>query len=200
MTSTLLMIHSACTVQASVATPLGPMLLARTPRGLAGAWFDGQRHHPGAMAARVDPADALLRDTAAQLLRYLAGEQLRFDLPLDLLGTPFQRNVWHALLGIARGATLGYGDIAARIGAPSAARAVGAAVGRNPLSVIVPCHRVLGSGGALTGYAGGLERKVALLELEREPRASPVGSHQSATAATHRTTPTTPLAAALGAA
>ena len=87
-------------------------------------------------------------------------------MPLDLHGTPFQRAVWHELLGLERGATCSYGDIAKRLGRPSAGRAVGAAVGRNPVSIIVPCHRVVGSDGALTGYAGGLQRKTALLQLE----------------------------------
>jgi methylated-DNA-[protein]-cysteine S-methyltransferase len=114
---------------------------------------------------------------------------LRFDLPLDLLGTPFQRKVWQALLGIACGATLRYGDIAVRVGVPSAARAVGAAVGRNPLSIVVPCHRVLGSGGALTGYAGGLERKVALLELERGQHVPPTGPRRSVAAGALRRGP-----------
>lgn len=183
MNSTLLRIHAACTAQAGVDTPLGTVRLARTARGLAGAWFDGQRHHPGVFEARDDAADPLLRDAAAQLQAHFAGERARFDLPLDLLGTPFQRKVWQALIGIACGTTQRYGDIAARVGAPSAARAVGAAVGRNPLSIIVPCHRVLGAGGALTGYAGGLERKVALLELERGLQLAPTGPQRAVAAA-----------------
>lgn len=186
MNSTLLRIHAACTAQAGVDTPLGTVRLARTARGLAGAWFDGQRHHPGVLEARDAAADPLLRDAAAQLQAYFAGERVRFDLPLDLLGTPFQRDVWQALTGIACGATLRYGDIAVRVAAPTAARAVGAAVGRNPLSIIVPCHRVLGSGGALTGYAGGLERKVALLELERGLQRAATGRRQSISAAAER--------------
>lgn len=170
MSSTLQMIHAACSAQADVKTPLGSMRLARTSRGLAGAWFDGQRHHPGELAARDGSTDPLLREAAAQLQAFFAGERTRFELPLDLLGTPFQRRVWEALLEIDCGETLRYGDVAERVGAPSAARAVGAAVGRNPLSIIVPCHRVLGGGGELTGYAGGLDRKVGLLELERSQR------------------------------
>ena len=161
-------IHQTCTAQARINSPLGPLLLARTGAGLAGAWFDGQQHHPGTLDAPAAPSDPLLREAGAQLRRFFAGEITRFRLPLDLLGTPFQRRVWQALMQIEYAATLRYGDIAARIGAPTAARAVGAAVGRNPVSVIVPCHRVLGAGGALTGYAGGLERKVALLELEAQ--------------------------------
>ena len=103
----------------------------------------------------------------AQLAAWFAGERTRFELPLDLqAGTPFQQDVWTALLAIPRGGTTSYAELARRLGRPTAARAVGAAVGRNPISIVVPCHRVLGSGGSLTGYAGGLERKTALLELE----------------------------------
>ena len=167
MSQTLQFIHAECTAQARLATPLGNMLLARTTSGLAGAWFEGQQHHPGELAAPHRVNDPLLRDAMQQLTRYFAGDLRAFTLPLDLHGTAFQCRVWQALQEIAAGATLRYGDIASRIGAPTAARAVGAAVGRNPLSVIVPCHRVLGAAGTLTGYAGGLDRKVALLDLEQ---------------------------------
>lgn len=156
---------AACTAQTLIDTPLGRVRLARTARGLAGLWFEGQRHHPGELPAPHDD-DPLLRGAARQLQRYFAGTLTRFDLPLDLPGTPFQRSVWQALLRIPAGRTCGYGELARAIGKPTAARAVGAAVGRNPLSLVVPCHRVLGAGGALTGYAGGVERKRALLELE----------------------------------
>ena len=102
-----------------------------------------------------------------EALQYLRGERDGFDLPLDLSGgTPFQQEVWQALLAIGRGATRSYGELSQHLGRPRAVRAVGAAVGRNPLSVVVPCHRVLGADGSLTGYAGGLGRKVALLTLE----------------------------------
>ena len=166
MTPTLTAVQSACTAQASTLTSLGPILLARTARGLAGAWFAGQKHHPGALGVPHRPDDPLLCDAAAQLRAYFAGEAVAFDLPLDLQGTPFQRRVWQALLAIAPGRTRTYGEIAAALGAASAVRAVGGAVGRNPVSVIVPCHRVIGRDGRLTGYAGGLERKQALLALE----------------------------------
>lgn len=159
-------LRAGSTAQTLIDTPLGRARLARTALGLAGLWFEGQWHHPGELPAPQDDDDPLLRDAARQLQRYFAGTLRRFDLPLDLLGTPFQRSVWQALLGIPAGRTCGYGELARAIGAPTAARAVGAAVGRNPLSVVVPCHRVLGAGGALTGYAGGVERKRALLELE----------------------------------
>ena len=159
-------IHMACTAQCTVETPLGPVLLARTAKGLAGAWFKGQKHHPGALAAPVQPGDPLLKAATGQLCRYFAGETVVFDLPLDLLGTVFQKLVWQALLAIPLGSTSSYGDIARGVTAASAVRAVGGAVGRNPVSVIVPCHRVIGANGSLTGYAGGIDRKLALLALE----------------------------------
>ena len=154
-----------CTAQLHIDSPLGPMLLARTERGLAGAWFDLQRHHPEPLAA-PERDDPLLLRAAAQLQAYFDGDAPAFELPLDLLGTAFQRAVWAELMRIDLGATCSYGDIARRVGRPAAFRAVGAAVGRNPISIIVPCHRVVGSSGGMTGYAGGLQRKVALLGLE----------------------------------
>lgn len=157
---------SACTAQTTIDTPLGRLLLARTAKGLAGVWFEGQKHHPAPLAVLRRPDDALLRRAADQLHAYFSGEAVVFDVPLDLQGTPFQRSVWQALLAIPGGQTRSYGEIANALGAASAVRAVGAAVGRNPVSVIVPCHRVVGRDGALTGYAGGVERKRALLELE----------------------------------
>ena len=155
-----------CTAQMRYASPLGTVLLARTADGLAGAWFAEQKHHPAPIEAPERQDDALLQRAARQLAAYFEGSDAGFDLALDLLGTPFQQSVWRELLRIERGATCSYGDIARTLGAPSASRAVGAAVGRNPVSIIVPCHRVLGSDGALTGYAGGLARKTALLRLE----------------------------------
>lgn len=150
-------------------SPLGPMLMAATPRGLAGLWFDGQRHRPadasGWPAARA--GHALLAQAARQLEAYFQGRPPAFDLPLDLgAGTPFQQRVWQALRAIPRGRTTSYGALAQQLGVPGAARAVGAAVGRNPVSIVVPCHRVLGQDGQLTGYAGGLPRKEALLRIE----------------------------------
>jgi methylated-DNA-[protein]-cysteine S-methyltransferase len=155
-----------CTAQCRIASPLGSMLLARTDAGLAGAWFENQKHHPETIGAPERADDPLLVVAARQLGRYFAGEADAFDLPLDLQGTAFQQGVWQALLRIAPGATRSYGDIARELGVPSASRAVGSAVGRNPVSVIVPCHRVVGSSGALTGYAGGLDRKTSLLHIE----------------------------------
>jgi len=154
------------TAQARFDTPLGRVLIARTEAGLAGLWFEAQKWHPASFDAPERPDDPLLREAATQLTDYFAGRRTQFELPLDLQGSPFQRSVWQALQSIGCGSTRSYADIARHIGAPHAARAVGAAVGRNPMSVVVPCHRVLGSGGQLTGYAGGLERKRALLALE----------------------------------
>jgi methylated-DNA-[protein]-cysteine S-methyltransferase len=155
-----------CTAQCRIASPLGTMLLARTARGLAGAWFAEQKHHPDEIDAPERSDDPVLAATARQLRDYFAGERDAFDVPLDLQGTAFQRDVWQALLAIAPGTTSSYGAIARALGVPSASRAVGAAVGRNPVSIIVPCHRVVGSSGALTGYAGGLDRKTSLLRIE----------------------------------
>lgn len=159
------------TVQSQTATPLGTVRLAASPTGLCGLWFDGQRHLPaqldGPEAWAQAPDHPLLCQAAEQLRQYLLGKRRHFDLPLDLGGgTAFQQAVWQALLRIPPGRTTSYGALGREIGRPAAVRAVGAAVGRNPLSLVVPCHRVLGGDGSLTGYAGGLERKAALLRLE----------------------------------
>ena len=148
-------------------SPLGPMIVAATRRGLAGVWFEGQRHLPQHEAWPEQPQHPILRRAVAQLEEYFAGTRTAFELPLDLQGgTLFQQSVWHALLAIPAGGTTSYGVLSRRIGQPAAVRAVGAAVGRNPISIVVPCHRVLGADGSLTGYAGGLQRKSALLQLE----------------------------------
>jgi len=169
------------TVQCRTTTALGVVHLAASARGLVGLWFDGQSHLPAQLDGpgawpTDDDHHPVLRAAALQLQQYLDGRRTQFDLPLDLpSGTPFQQAVWRALLTIPRGATTSYGALAHQLGNPSAVRAVGAAVGRNPISVVVPCHRVLGSGGALTGYAGGLPRKVALLRLEGALPAGTIG-------------------------
>ena len=148
-------------------TPLGGITMAATDQGLAGVWFDQQRHWPDTTGWIAKDDHPALVEAAAQLRDYFAGERDHFDMKLDLShGTAFQQSVWQQLLTIPAGATLTYGTLSAKLGNPTAVRAVGAAVGRNPISVIVPCHRVLGADGSLTGYAGGLERKTALLELE----------------------------------
>lgn len=153
--------------QSRIDTPLGPLTLAATTNGLAGAWFDAQAHHPGALNAPVDASQRWLAQATHELADYFAGRCNRFSVALDPQGTAFQISVWQALQRIACGQLHSYGAIAQELGRPAAARAVGAAVGRNPISVIVPCHRVVGRDGALTGYAGGLPRKEALLKLER---------------------------------
>jgi methylated-DNA-[protein]-cysteine S-methyltransferase len=149
------------------ASPLGTMLLAASDDGLAGVWFEGQRYEPEDVPWREAPGHPVLREAVRQLGEYFAGDRTAFELPLDLThGTPFQQSVWQALLPIPPGATTSYSELGRKLGRPQAARAVGAAVGRNPVSIVVPCHRVVGTAGALTGYAGGLERKTALLQLE----------------------------------
>jgi methylated-DNA-[protein]-cysteine S-methyltransferase len=156
--------------QTQIDSPLGPLLLLRTSAGLAGVWFEGQQHHPGPLDAPLRPADALLQRTGTLLQQYFDGKDVDFDVALDPQGTPFQQAVWQALRRIARGHTCSYGDLARTLAAPAAVRAVGAAIGRNPLSIVVPCHRVIGRDGSLTGYAGGLERKRALLAIESAHR------------------------------
>jgi methylated-DNA-[protein]-cysteine S-methyltransferase len=154
-----------------VSTPLGDMLIAGGSAGLRGVWFTDQRHlpAPSVMAAWHAGDHAVLKTAESALTAYWAGQPLESPWVLDWAqGTDFQRAVWRVLLGIPHGQTRRYGELAAQLGRPQAVRAVGSAVGRNPWSVLVPCHRVLGSGGALTGYAGGLPRKMALLDLEQK--------------------------------
>jgi methylated-DNA-[protein]-cysteine S-methyltransferase len=148
-------------------SPIGKLLLVVSDYGLAGVYFEEHKHFKGKAGWLRDDHDPLLQETREQLTAYFAGERREFDLPLDLShGTAFQQSVWKALRTIAFGTTTSYLDIAKCLGNPGAVRAVGAANGRNPISIIVPCHRVIASSGALTGYAGGLEMKMALLALE----------------------------------
>jgi methylated-DNA-[protein]-cysteine S-methyltransferase len=171
------------TVQTCTPTPFGLVRLAASPIGLSGLWFEGQRHEPtsllyGPAAWPEAPDHPVLTNAAYQIRQYLAGKRADFDVPLDLSGgTPFQQNVWQALLAIGRGTTTSYGALSQQLGNPRAVRALGAAVGRNPVSVIVPCHRVVGMDGSLTGYAGGLDRKRALLTLENAHLAVATGRH-----------------------
>jgi O-6-methylguanine DNA methyltransferase len=158
------------------ATPLGEMVALFTPqglcllefsqdtKGLAREWRDVERH-AGACADAGE--DARTRALGRQIDAYFSGQLRHFDLPLDLVGTPFQRSVWQALLEIPYGETRSYGEQARALGRPTAVRAVAAANGQNKVSIIVPCHRVIGSQGTLTGYGGGLPRKQWLLALER---------------------------------
>jgi methylated-DNA-[protein]-cysteine S-methyltransferase len=145
----------------TIASPIGELLLAGGEHGLQRLWMSPFRTQP---SWKHDPSAFV--DVRDQLEQYFASERHEFDVQLDLVGNGFELSVWEALLGIPYGETASYGEIARQIGVPSAARAVGMANARNPVAVIVPCHRVIGANGSLTGYGGGLERKRFLLELE----------------------------------
>jgi methylated-DNA-[protein]-cysteine S-methyltransferase len=154
-----------------MATPVGTLTLAATDDGLAAILWENDR--PSRVQLHLvaeENAHPVLVETERQLNEYFAGQRTQFALMLDVSGTPFQRAVWKALLTIPFGETRSYADIARQIGKPTAVRAVGAANGRNPVSIVTPCHRVVGSSGALTGFAGGLEVKGRLLALERVNR------------------------------
>ncbi len=169
-------------VQGVIDTPLGPLTALASDAGLMGLWFDRQQHGPGPLDAPVDAAQRWIAHARRELDLYFAGKLRAFEVALAPQGTPFQEAVWRRLCAIRCGETVSYGAIARDLGSPQASRAVGAAVGRNPISVIVPCHRVIGENGTLTGYAGGLHRKQALLRIEgvdpaaattrRQPQAS----------------------------
>jgi methylated-DNA-[protein]-cysteine S-methyltransferase len=151
-------------------TPLGTVLLVARGEVLTGIDFDDARYRPVVGADwRCAPQDPVLRAARAQLEDYFAGRRTRFELPLAPLGTAFQRAVWAAIGAVPFGATIAYRELAARVGRPGSVRAAGAATGRNPWAIVVPCHRIVGADGALTGYAGGVERKRALLALEARP-------------------------------
>ncbi|MFA0413030.1 methylated-DNA--[protein]-cysteine S-methyltransferase [Vibrio renipiscarius] len=147
-------------------TPLGEMTLQANDDGVTGAWFEVNTTLPEHLGERDDNF-ALLVETIKQLDEYYLGIRNQFDLPLAATGTPFQMQIWQALTTIPFGETWSYQDLANAIGNPRAVRAVGLANGKNPISVIVPCHRVIGKNGKLTGYAGGVTRKAALLKLEQ---------------------------------
>jgi methylated-DNA-[protein]-cysteine S-methyltransferase len=149
-------------------SPLGPLTLIASGGALTGLYLNGRTPASADAAGAAEDEDAAVLDEAVrQLSEYFGGQRQAFDLPLALEGTAFQRRVWDALLGIGYGLTVSYGQLADEIGRPTAARAVGLANGRNPVSIIVPCHRVVGADGSLTGYGGGLASKQRLLELER---------------------------------
>lgn len=152
--------------QSRIDSPLGALTLAATARGLALAWFDDQKHRSDTVDAPLNPKHAHLSQASREFSEYFAGQRRTFDVPLDPWGTDFQQAVWQRLLHVPMGRLSTYGTLAAELGQPKAARAVGAAVGRNPIGIIVPCHRIVGRDGSLTGYAGGLHRKQALLQLE----------------------------------
>jgi methylated-DNA-[protein]-cysteine S-methyltransferase len=162
------MTHSAAWIaQSETRTPLGLLNLVATAKGLAGAWFEGQAHHPGELDVPQRPDWPVFQAAERALNEYFESPQTTsFTLPLDPQGTAFQQAVWQQLLRIASGRITHYGAIAQALGKPQASRAVGAAAGRNPLSIFIPCHRVVGRDGSLTGYAGGLPRKQALLRAE----------------------------------
>ena len=148
-------------------SPQGGMLLLANEEGLVGVFFDRQKHHPEKKADwKKNPDHKLLRQAKRELSEYFTGQRTRFDVALAPEGTPFQRAVWKAISTVGFGETISYSELARRAGHPGSARAAGAATGRNPIGIIVPCHRIMGSDGSLTGYAGGLERKRALLALE----------------------------------
>jgi methylated-DNA-[protein]-cysteine S-methyltransferase len=144
-------------------SPVGPLTLVSDGGCLVGLHFEGWNPPAGAL----HKSDALLTTTARQLDAYFAGRLKTFELPLAPRGTPFQQRVWLALRDIPFGETRSYGQLAAALGKPSAMRAVGAANGRNPIAIVVPCHRVIGADGSLTGFGGGIERKRVLLRLEQ---------------------------------
>jgi methylated-DNA-[protein]-cysteine S-methyltransferase len=148
------------------ASPLGGLLLAASDRGLCGLYFDEHRHFKGPQGWLASDDHPHLRRAAAQLDEYFDGSRQAFDVPLDLEGTPFQRKVWEKLSQVPYGATASYLLHAQAAGAGHAVRAVGTAIGRNPVSIIVPCHRIVAGNGALAGYAGGPERKRYLLAFE----------------------------------
>lgn len=149
----------------TIDSPIGPLTLAGRGTTLTNLRMVEQTHEPS--RADWEPDNEAFSDAVDQLEAYFAGERTEFDLQLDLHGSQFQRRVWNALLTIPYGQTRSYGEIAEQIGATGAARAVGLANGRNPVAIIVPCHRVIGSSGSLTGYGGGLDRKRTLLQLEK---------------------------------
>ncbi|MFF7212386.1 methylated-DNA--[protein]-cysteine S-methyltransferase [Streptomyces sp. NPDC008238] len=153
---------------ALIDSPVGPLTLVATDGVLSGLYMTAQRHRPAeeSFGERRDRAGSPFARAAEQLHAYFTGGLTAFDLPLDLHGTPFQRRVWAGLRAIPYGTVVTYGQLAEELGSPGASRAVGLANGRNPVGIIVPCHRVVGASGSLTGYGGGLERKRYLLDLE----------------------------------
>lgn len=149
-------------------SPVGELTLVADDSGLAAILWENDKPDRVRLGALTERADhPVLVETERQLGEYFAGDRCTFDVPLSFAGTDFQKRVWAALLAIPFGETRSYGEIADQLGNPGASRAVGAANGRNPISIIAPCHRVVGSNGKLTGFAGGLEAKAFLLELER---------------------------------
>jgi methylated-DNA-[protein]-cysteine S-methyltransferase len=159
----------AAVTRLEVPSPIGPLRLDAAGDALVALRFEDDAAPPAGSAAETStPAAGLLKEAAGQLRDYFAGRRRRFDLPLAPHGTAFERKVWDAVAGVAFGRTATYGRIAARLGDPRAVRAVGRANGANPLPILIPCHRIVGAHGRLTGYAGGLDRKALLLGAERD--------------------------------
>ncbi|WP_163505087.1 methylated-DNA--[protein]-cysteine S-methyltransferase [Fodinicola acaciae] len=158
-------------VHTTIDSPVGPLTLVAVDGQLSGLFMDQQRHRPPEEFFG-EPDDTPFGEVKQQLTEYFNRERTDFDLPLAMAGTDFQRTVWTALREIPYGETWSYGELAEHIGRPTASRAVGLANGKNPISIIVPCHRVIGSGGSLTGYGGGIERKRYLLDFERDQAAT----------------------------
>jgi methylated-DNA-[protein]-cysteine S-methyltransferase len=151
----------------TIENTLGRILLVSDGSALTGLFFRDGKHHPEfGPEWRSAPDHPIFQMVESQLTEYLSGKRRRFEIPCSLQGTPFQKSVWTAIGTITFGATASYRDIAKKVGNSKSARAVGTSAGRNPISVIIPCHRVIGQNGSLTGYGGGLERKRVLLELE----------------------------------
>ncbi|MCC3651001.1 methylated-DNA--[protein]-cysteine S-methyltransferase [Streptomyces sp. S07_1.15] len=168
-----------------VDSPVGPLTLVATDGVLSGLYMTGQRHRPAdeTFGSPAVPGATPFGEAVRFLDAYFAGERPHYGLPLHMAGTPFQQRVWAALRDIPYGETLSYGELAGVLGRPTASRAVGMANGRNPIGIIVPCHRVIGAGGSLTGYGGGLDRKRHLLALEGAlpgPDSDPVPGTDSA--------------------
>lgn len=158
-------------------SPVGVLTLVASDKGLAAILWEVERPNRVRLGElTLVERHPVLDETARQLTEYFAGQRQCFDLPLDFVGTPFQQKVWQALLSIPFGQTRTYSQIAAQIGHPTAVRAVGAANGRNPISIVAPCHRVIGASGELTGFAGGLRAKQVLLRVEHGEGAAPLGS------------------------
>ncbi|MGW3992772.1 methylated-DNA--[protein]-cysteine S-methyltransferase [Amycolatopsis sp. NPDC004772] len=153
---------------AVVDSPCGPLTLVAEGAALCGLYMVDQRHRPDELTFGThDPGAGIFDRAETELKEYFAGQRHEFDVPLTFVGTPFQQSVWAQLRKIPYGTTISYGQLADRLGNPAASRAVGLANGKNPIGIIVPCHRVVGSTGSLTGYGGGLERKRYLLDFEQ---------------------------------
>jgi methylated-DNA-[protein]-cysteine S-methyltransferase len=148
-------------------SPVGDLLLVADETHLIGIYFSGEKHAPATRDWKRNPGHAVLKQTARELDEYFNGTRTTFSVPLRYDGTKFQQEIWRQISQISFGKTISYTELAKRAGAPSAPRAAGTATGQNPLSIIIPCHRVVGRNGGLRGYAGGLDRKRHLLEVEK---------------------------------